>query len=263
MKKNILKNKIALFLLISLSLYACKGRKKANGPAVVNVDQTLLSHDTLAFIKAGQTDWKFFSSKADVHYSAGSNNMKINAHIRMLKDSVIWISAGLAGIEGARIMITRDSAVMMNKLERYYVIVHQDSISRITGIPIDVSQLQNLLIANPVFALELYQYIQGKQSEYFRIECEQSELKTDHHYLRKFMTIDSTVFSHNKGYKALAKYEQFSTIDNKNFPLKTTLVVEQSIYSSMTVEITHSDVDFTNTLSFPFTIPSKYKRKYE
>ena len=40
--------------------------------------------------------------------------------LKLEKDSVIWISVGLFGLEGARIFMHQDSITVLNKLDKSY-----------------------------------------------------------------------------------------------------------------------------------------------
>ena len=50
-----------------------------------------------------------------------AKNIMINAHFRMYKDSVIWISVtAIFGIEGLRAIITQDSVKILDKQNKCY-----------------------------------------------------------------------------------------------------------------------------------------------
>ena len=70
----------------------------------------------------------------------------------MYKDSVIWISiTGLFGIEGLRAYITKDSIKIINKQNKIYTGRSVAYLQEVTGLPLDLHSLQDLLIGNPVF----------------------------------------------------------------------------------------------------------------
>lgn len=57
------------------------------------------------------------SAKLKIDYTSGNNSMSFGGTLRMKKDSVIWLSLfGPFGIEGGRVLLTRDSFFMDNKL---------------------------------------------------------------------------------------------------------------------------------------------------
>ncbi|MEI9910287.1 MAG: DUF4292 domain-containing protein [Bacteroidota bacterium] len=89
----------------------------------------------------------------DVDYVGGDGKKEnVNATLRMYKDSVIWIAVtGLFGIEGLRAFITKDSIKVINKLDKIYTGRSVAYVQEVTGLPLDLASLQDLLIGNPVF----------------------------------------------------------------------------------------------------------------
>jgi hypothetical protein len=51
--------------------------------------------------------------------SGDGKNYDVNATMRMYKDSAIWLSANaVLGIEAMRVLITKDSVKLLNKLDK-------------------------------------------------------------------------------------------------------------------------------------------------
>src|SRR5262245_32422580 len=120
------KSTVLFFIVIVIGLlYSCRSTKKIQTvvtpkkdtvvvvtPPVVNLHA---HEDSIAFMKdnynrvlANRINFLTFSAKIDVDYEdAEGKKYNVNAHLRMLKDSVIWISiTGPLGIEGLRAYIT-------------------------------------------------------------------------------------------------------------------------------------------------------------
>ena len=89
----------------------------------------------------------------DVDYVGGDGKKEnANAILRMYKDSVIWIAVtGLFGIEGLRAYITKDSIRIINKLDKIYTGRSVAYVQEVSGLPLNLHSLQELLIGNPVF----------------------------------------------------------------------------------------------------------------
>src|SRR5918993_935414 len=83
--------------------------------------------DSVRFIRqiyttldSNRIDFKTFSAKVKVDFE-GKDGKKsdFNANIRLIKDSVMWISINaLLGIEAFRVLITPDSVKVMNKVDK-------------------------------------------------------------------------------------------------------------------------------------------------
>ena len=70
----------------------------------------------------------------------------------MYKDSAIWLSANaILGIEAMRVLITRDSVKLLDKLNKVYTARSVDYLQDLTSLPLDLPTLQDLIIGNAVF----------------------------------------------------------------------------------------------------------------
>ena len=116
--------------------------------------------DSLAFIRESynsllnnRIDFTTFSAKIDVDYrESESRKFDVNAHVRMYRDSVIWISiTAILGFEGLRVYITRDSVKLLDKQNKTYTARSVAYLQDITALPLDLHSLQDLLVGNPVF----------------------------------------------------------------------------------------------------------------
>ena len=116
--------------------------------------------DSTAFIKevykkilGNHITFTTFSGKVDLDYKDGDGkNINANGHIRMYRDSVIWLLlTGPLGIEGVRAYITKDSVKLLYKQDKIYTARSISFLQEITALPLDLRTLQDLLLGNPVF----------------------------------------------------------------------------------------------------------------
>src|SRR6478735_8722694 len=97
-------------------------------------------------------EFNTFSGKMKVEYEGKEAGDQATAYVRIQKDSVIWMSlTGALGIEGYRLMINKDSFMLMNKLEKTVQYRSIAYLTEITQVPFDFYSLQDLIIGNPVF----------------------------------------------------------------------------------------------------------------
>lgn len=67
----------------------------------------------------GQEDLKFFYAKSEIVIERNGVKEDFIAHIRYNLKDTLWVSfTGTFGIEGARMLITKDSTYIINKLEK-------------------------------------------------------------------------------------------------------------------------------------------------
>lgn len=150
---------------MALLLFACRSTKniqkaieKKDTVAVVIPVDTPTYEDTLKLITAVFDGYKpivyqSFSAKIKVEYfNSKGKQPGFVANVRMRKDSVIWISiSNDIGIEGFRVLINKDSIRVMDKLANTYQVKPLTSLQDIAQIPFSFTDIQELLVGNPVF----------------------------------------------------------------------------------------------------------------
>ncbi|HWR32296.1 MAG TPA: DUF4292 domain-containing protein, partial [Chitinophagaceae bacterium] len=158
---------LILIVIIAAVLFSCRSTKKIQG-VIIKTDTAYVvttpaadPHvDSINFIREcyrqvlrNRIDFTTFAGKVDVDYEdAEGKRSNANAHIRMYKDSVIWVSiTGLLGIEGLRVLITKDSVRLLDKQNKVYTGRSVSYLRDVTELPLDLSSLQDLLLGNPVF----------------------------------------------------------------------------------------------------------------
>lgn len=260
--ENTSNRKNIIYLLAILLLAACASKKKVVPPPVVvqKIDTAIHNPTASDLLDFTLKPWTYFSSKIDVDFQQ-ENGKKIspNVSIRMYKDSLIWLSAGMAGFEGFRILINNDSVIMLNKLERKYYIYKTKEFKGLTDVALTVSQIQNIILAKPIFALKLYKILTQNETQ-LDIQYAQKKFNTNHSYKKSSYTIDSSQIVDNINPNfARIKYTEYSVIGVHNFPVKTN--IESKLNNKLnTIDLKYSDVDFETILSFPIVIPSSYEK---
>ncbi len=257
---NRILNKILLgTLCVLLTQTACKAKKQTVAPPVVKKDTTALTAYDL--LQSTIKPWTYFSSKINSDFTDGNQTISATINLRMYKDSLIWVSAGMFGIEGFRVLINKDSVVILNKLERSYMIIKTKEFSGITPTPLTVEQIQNIVIAKPFFDLKQYQ-IKTNTVEQLSILCDQVKLGLTHNYTPSTLTMDSSymVDKVNTNNWARIQYSEYTQIVNHNFPLKAIIETKSNLQKNSVVQLNYTDVDFISPLTFPLTIPSSYAK---
>ncbi|HEX2682967.1 MAG TPA: DUF4292 domain-containing protein, partial [Ferruginibacter sp.] len=157
---------LSILGILILSVTSCRTVKQINkaiapkdSTAVVLIDQSkvdsiMMIRKTIENLNKNYIDFKTFNAKIKVDYQ--DNNGKqpdVTAIVRVIKDSAIWISltASFLNIEIYRVLITKDSVVLINKQDKEVQFRSIDYLQEVTQIPFDYKTLQDLLIGNPVF----------------------------------------------------------------------------------------------------------------
>ena len=224
-------------------------------------DTSLMIMSTLQKVKANQIDYKTFTAKVNVDYRGGDGkNYDVNANIRLYKDSAIWISANaILGIEAMRVLITRDSIKLLNKLDKTYTARSVDYLQEVTSLPLDLETLQNLIIGNPVFLdPNIVSYSISNNTitmlsigQLFKNLITLSE--SDHTLLHS--KLDDADISRNR--TADLTYSDYE--NKKGFPFSTRRRITIAEKTRLDIRLDFKQYDFNQEVSFPFSVPRNYE----
>ncbi len=249
-------------VFILLVFFSCKSRKKLAAPISITTKDTVSDNSLTATEKIlGPTlsPWTYFSAKADISFTSGNNTQNAGSNIRMYKDSLIWVSINLFGIEGARMLINKDSMVLYDKLHKTYTVYNKAFIESIIGSPLNVGEIQNLILAKPIYALKFYNIIHENEAA-LKIKNIQPTVYVYHKYSKQFYTIDSTMIEDRTApHYARVLYSGFTNIDAHNFPMKNEINAYNGV-SNIVITMEFERPDFVSIQTFPFNIPSSYER---
>ena len=143
-----------LAICFLLFTFSCKARKQlvvkqaTVDSAVKPVDT---KKDRLDAIRAGQTTFNTFSGKARTVLNINGSSNDVTLNIRIKRDQKIWVSiTAIAGIEAARVLITPDSIMIINRLQNIYVKQPFSYINSVAGNQVNYKTIESLLIGNAI-----------------------------------------------------------------------------------------------------------------
>lgn len=240
-------------LLLSLIILTSCNKKLTN---IFDRNTTNLVVDDVQF--------EYLSSRAKIKYDSESQSISGTANIRIHKDSLIWLSLspGL-GIEAARILVTRDSLVMLDKVNKTYSIYDFQELSKSLDFELNYGLVEAVILGNLVYPYERerlikssksYLYSQQQGSFYF-----ENYIGTRTKKLEKIQvkdTLTSNTISVN--------YSDFQLVDEEIFPFQIDARLDYQKKATDPVEVA---IEFKQTeiekkpLKFPFNIPQRYERK--
>lgn len=143
--------KLAPFLVLILLVgAACKSKKGAQKTAVAEKKSDAPKEASSAFFRRlaeSNFDFKTLAFKGKARYHSAKDDQSFNYKLHIEKDKRIWASFSLLGIEGARMLVTRDSIKVIDRINRQYRLADFGYLSKEAKIPIDFNTLQKILLA--------------------------------------------------------------------------------------------------------------------
>ncbi len=267
--------KFSALLILILALAACHPGKKIQTAishrdtvAAVHDSSAIYHNDSMTFIRDNyqrilkqQVQYTTFSAKIDIDYFDDNGKRRgVNAHIRMYKDSILWISiTGPLGIEGMRAYITQDSVKLIDKLNKKIILRSVTYLQDVTELPLDLSLVQDLLIGNPVF-------LDSNIVSYSTKPGNISLLSIGEDFKNLFtidadskLTISSKLDDKDplKNRTCHLSYSNYQTNNGISFPTYRDINVSEKKKLEILMEF--KQYAFNETLTFPFTVPKNYK----
>lgn len=231
-------------------------------PPKAATDTQQLIRATLAAVDANRIRYQTFNAKVNVDYQGGDGKKyDVNAIVRMYKDSAIWVSVNaVLGIEAMRLLVTKDSVKLLNKIEKTYTGRSVSYLQEVTSLPLDLYTLQDLIIGNPVYLdSNIIRYTDGSGLV---------NLLSLGQFFKNLLTV-------NEGDKTLVRsklddanplrsrtadltYGDYEAKKGAAFPTRRQIVVAEK--TRLDIKLEFKNYGFNDEVSFPFSVPKNYPR---
>jgi hypothetical protein len=232
-------------------------------------DSDLRKNDTLHMINytlfkldSNQINYRTFSAKVNVDYKGfDGKNYDVNANVRMLKDSIIWINVNaFMGIDAMRLMITQDSVKLLNKLDKVYTARSVSYLQEVTQLPLDLKTVQDLIIGNPVFLdSNIVSYSTGNGiTSMLSIGMFFKNLLTLSEPNKGLIRIKLDDADITRSRTADLSYDAYE--EKKGYPFSTKRRITVTEKKRLDIKLDFKQYEFNSEVSFPFTVPKNYDR---
>jgi hypothetical protein len=268
--------KIVLGIALLYTAAACRSTKKLQtainkrdtnlviSPGVPSPDSLKGAADILKSIEDNRIKFTTFSAKIKVEYEDKNGKQPdFNAFVRLYKDSVLWISisATFLSIEAFRILITKDTIIILNKLKKKVEYHSFSYVKDIAQIPLNFSTLQDLIIGNPIYV--------GDSIVAFRQTENHILIGTVGKFFKNLLTVldDNNVIERSKlddidisqNRTADLTYGEYDKNTGVSFATYREITIAEK--TKVDISLLFKQYEFNKELSFPFNIPRNYKTK--
>lgn len=264
------------FFLLLFSFSSCKTKQKATASEAKDIKPIVDIRSPQYLnkqLKKNEFPFKTLSIKAENKATINnSENQEFNTNIRIKKDSAIWVSINaLMGVEVARVLITKDSVKMMNRLNSSFFAGNFTYLNNLLNVDLDYEMIEALLVGNSV---DYYDDERLKSSivenSYILSTVRKRKLKR---VLQDGKTLNDPLESlwiNPSSYKITRIFlDDFST--NRTFDVTfndfvmvdSLLMPHKSVYDikaekTILLETKYNKVTVNSDVAFPFRIPEKY-----
>jgi hypothetical protein len=247
-----------LCLGILSSLSSCGTSRKLGKADLKNPT----SESLLKIMAARKMDVDWLETKAKIDFSDERQSVKVNATIRIQKDKLVWIAVKKLGLEVGRMLIRRDSAFVIDRLNGEYYAEPLEWVERTYNIPADLKTIQEILLGNPVF-FQTSGYQLTTEAEYFQLVGQGGGLSSKLKVQKNDLTLREMHFEDAANQRqircALESYEVIA--GDRKFSYLRRLELKSPATGRMSVGIQFSDVEINVPKEIKFEIPDKYTRQ--
>lgn len=268
-----IKQILFLLVLIVLFLSACSSQKKIpnnNGKCVLDFknSSTLTSN-----LKAAEFNFNYLKAKLSANVEIDSEMHSFSIALRMSKDSVIWMSLSKMGIEGARVLITKDTVKFINTIKNRYFIGDFGYLSNLLNTELDFEILQSLLIGNSVTfydddekiksGVTNCQYTLGtiRKHKLKKVMKKRKELtdpiQSIYLFPETFKIARIIFYEFNPDRSFDATFKNHQPLGDQLFPYKINYAI--SAQKNIVLNLEYSKIELNVESSFPFKIPANYE----
>ena len=274
------KLKFLVLILLALSCVSCKHKPKPK-----NVDSPTIA-DTVqnAVYKLSQQDIDLINEfheilkvdtfnkveiKFNIDFQSASQSHSGSGTLRMVSDSLIWMSVSALGLEVGRALFTPDSVKFIFKLKNKYFAGDYSYLKNFIPVDVDFNILQSMFLdkffifpKNNDRALmmfipqkdgDVYSFTTFGRPEYAHTYGINSRIVYDSQ-LGKMTENSATFVSNNKGVKI--SFSGFKDYSYHNLPSEVAL---NGMGTDFSLVFNYQKVTFGKKMSFNFSIPNNYK----
>ncbi len=235
-------------------LTACS--KKVIAPAVTTPERTL---------NIEEIDFDYFQGKAKINFKDDKKEREVKANIRIRKDSVIWMTFSVVGVQGGKALINRDSITVVSTLDKEYFVFTYEELSKRFNFPITYQVIQSAALGNLIKTRQPTDVVTTDMSFNLLAQTEGS-ISIRNYVNMASSKLERVELKESQTQNTLnIEYSNFQAVGPKIFPYNGSIsifykTVGGLISNTITFEYNKAEVG-DKELKFPFNIPRKYDRR--
>lgn len=212
-----------------------------------------------------EIDFGYMHGKARMIFRDDKREREVKANIRIRKDSVIWMTFSVVGVQGGKALINKDSITVVSNVDKEYYVFDYKELSARFNFEINYSVLEAAMLGNLVRAKQTTDEI-GREGEFdvlLQHENSVSIKSLINPILRKIEKVE--LVESNTNNKLMLEYTNFQPLGEKNLPYNGVV----SVFYKTTAGLINNTITFEynkieigdKELKFPFNIPKRYDRR--
>jgi hypothetical protein len=203
--------------------------------------------------------------KARMVLRDANKEREVKANIRIRKDSVIWMTFSVIGVQGGKALINKDSITIVNNVDNEYFQFDYAELSKRYNFEINYDVIQAAMLGNLIIPRkESDQVLQ--ETAFFILKQQANNITVDNHISLATKKLEKVELKElNSENSLVVNYSNFQPMGSKLFPYNGTInlfykTVAGVLNTAIIFEYNKAEVG-DKELKFPFNIPKKYVRR--
>jgi hypothetical protein len=250
-------NKTIGLIVVLFSLLVISCSKKVVSPLTVAAPKPTLAIEEI--------DFEYLHGKARMILRDAQKERDVKANIRVRKDSVIWMTFSVIGVQGGKALINKDSITIVSNVDKEYYVFEYDELSKRYNFEINFNVIQAAMLGNLINPRSEQDEI-VQETSFFLLKQKTSTIEIANYVNSASMKIEKVEMKEgNTNNSLVLNYSNFQPLSNKIFPYNGTI----SLFYKTLGGILNTTVIFEynkaevgdKELKFPFNIPKRYVRR--
>jgi hypothetical protein len=246
-------------VLIGVVVFATSCSKKFVAPAVTVVAPPKLT------LNIEEIDFEYFHGKARMVMRDANKEREVKTNIRVRKDSVIWMTFSVIGVQGGKALINKDSITIVSNVDKEYYVFEYAELSKRYNFEINYHVIQSAMLGNLIMPMKEEDSI-IRDPSFFILKQHSGTIDVQNFVNAASMKIEKVELKEsNTSNSFIVNYSNFQPVGDKKFPYNGTInlfykTLGGLLNTTIIFEYNKAEVG-TKELNFPFNIPKKYERR--
>jgi len=257
------------FLLLLMALASCSALHEVVTPEVD--EEAVAVSETLSAMQEKQASFDYFASRFAGTATVNDTHYDVSGTIRIKKDSAIYLSLSpFLGIEMARVLITPEEVLFLNRLEGTYYQGDMERLNRMFNTNLDFHMLQAILVGNDFahFTSDRFSVSRDKDRLLLRnperypitgaalgLPFQQNIWLDQDSYLIR----ENLVYEPRTQRSIRARYDRYNQVGQQDVPGEVTLVMtDPGNRVELSMRYTRTTIDEPQPMEI--NIPERYRR---
>lgn len=216
-------------------------------------------------LNVAETDFTFMEGKARMVLRDANKEREVKANIRIRKDSVIWMTFSVIGVQGGKALINHDSITIVSNVDKEYYVFEYAELSKRYNFEINYEVIEAAILGNLIMPRKETDEVK-QESSFFILQQASNDVRVENFVNAASMKVEKVELKEGSSANSLViNYSNFQPLGSKLLPYNGTINLFYKTMSGLlntTVIFEYNKAEISGKeLKFPFNIPKRYVRR--